>query len=280
MNATRPPWKWWAERAKTFRLRFRSGQLEGPCPACGGTDRFHVSKTPDGLFGCRKCRGFLAILRAADWEGVKTAFPAKYSIAHPPQPPLTARPRDAHESHAKTPPSKPKPDGPVISQQSWSFPLAKGGFVKLYRDNYANGAKIIKRTPAKDYGIERPYLPLPGFDPGRSVLIVEGPKCVDAARAHGMNATCWFAALANHKRTDWSALAGQAVWLWPDNDEPGAQCMAELAGHLVETHQCTVLMIDTGGLAHAQDCADVDSATAKRMILQARMNGATAATAR
>ena len=43
----------------------RSSQLEGPCPSCGGTDRFHVNKEPPHLFGCRKCEDPAAILGAA-----------------------------------------------------------------------------------------------------------------------------------------------------------------------------------------------------------------------
>ena len=42
-------------------------ELVGPCPACGGTDRFHVRQ--DGVFGCRGCNDFKAIMEAAGFEG-------------------------------------------------------------------------------------------------------------------------------------------------------------------------------------------------------------------
>ena len=41
-----------------FQARFpdlqrRGRELAGPCPLCGGEDRFHVNQ--DGVFGCRGC---------------------------------------------------------------------------------------------------------------------------------------------------------------------------------------------------------------------------------
>ena len=43
----------WKARCPTLVLR--STQLEGPCPECGGDDRFHVNLEAPHLFGCRKC---------------------------------------------------------------------------------------------------------------------------------------------------------------------------------------------------------------------------------
>ena len=43
----------WQARCPTLVLR--STQLEGPCPECGGDDRFHVNLEAPYLFGCRKC---------------------------------------------------------------------------------------------------------------------------------------------------------------------------------------------------------------------------------
>ena len=43
----------WKARCPTLVLR--STQLEGPCPECGGDDRFHVDLEAPHLFGCRKC---------------------------------------------------------------------------------------------------------------------------------------------------------------------------------------------------------------------------------
>ena len=56
MTAPLPTWADWQDRAESLGLRNRSGELSGPCPACGGTDRFHVRRRgPDALVGCRGC---------------------------------------------------------------------------------------------------------------------------------------------------------------------------------------------------------------------------------
>ena len=50
-----------------FQQDMRSGRkLVGPCPSCGGTDRFSVAdKDGRAVFNCRQCKGFVDILKAA-----------------------------------------------------------------------------------------------------------------------------------------------------------------------------------------------------------------------
>ena len=52
-TAVRPTPDEWHARCPTLVLR--GNQLEGPCPECGGDDRFHVNLEAPHLFGCRKC---------------------------------------------------------------------------------------------------------------------------------------------------------------------------------------------------------------------------------
>ena len=73
----------WAARLDLTR---RGGEWCGPCPVCGGTDRFHVSRRRggDALVGCRGC---------IDWQpkGVReqqfgqllrTVFPERFDAKH------------------------------------------------------------------------------------------------------------------------------------------------------------------------------------------------------
>ena len=46
-------------------LKSTGSQIAGPCPNCGGTDRFWVSRREPFLFGCRQCNDGRAILEAA-----------------------------------------------------------------------------------------------------------------------------------------------------------------------------------------------------------------------
>ncbi|MCY4502262.1 MAG: hypothetical protein OXE57_11950, partial [Alphaproteobacteria bacterium] len=43
----------WRSAASRLGLQRRGGELVGPCPACGGTDRFRVTRR--GGFFCRQC---------------------------------------------------------------------------------------------------------------------------------------------------------------------------------------------------------------------------------
>ena len=67
----------WRSKAGALRLRKAGSELKGPCPSCGGTDRFSVRKSRDGsaLVYCRHCnpgRGnpdaFKTIMTAAGFD--------------------------------------------------------------------------------------------------------------------------------------------------------------------------------------------------------------------
>lgn len=62
------------------------------------------------------------------------------------------------------------------------------------------------------------------------VLVVEGERCVEAAERFGIVATTSAHGSRSASRTDWSALIGKVVTIWPDNDEPGqgyVECVAQ-----------------------------------------------------
>lgn len=63
------------------------------------------------------------------------------------------------------------------------------------------------------------------------VIVCEGEKAADAAAQLFPSAVCTTmlnGAQAPHK-TDWRPMAGRTVWLWPDNDTAGRECMAKVA---------------------------------------------------
>ena len=84
----KPSWSDWQTAAGGLGLKLQGGELVGPCPVCGGEDRFHVRRTDGGaLVGCRSCidgkadgrKAFGAVLRAAfpNRKGVPEIMPAK-----------------------------------------------------------------------------------------------------------------------------------------------------------------------------------------------------------
>ena len=78
--------------------------------------------------------------------------------------------------------------------------------------------------------------PIYGLDlltakPDAQVVIVEGEKARAAAEMLLPDAIviCWQGGAQAVSKADWRALAGRAVILWPDADEPGKACMDKLA---------------------------------------------------
>ena len=62
-----PSFSDWQAHAPALTLRRQGRELVGPCPSCGGIDRFAVKPVEGGaaVIHCRQCKGFVDILRAA-----------------------------------------------------------------------------------------------------------------------------------------------------------------------------------------------------------------------
>ena len=98
--------------------------------------------------------------------------------------------------------------------------------------------------------------PLYGLDRlnGRPVLICEGEKACDAARAMLPGYAClsWAGGTNSVDAADWSALAGRSVTIWPDNDEPGHKAAARVAEILGDA-----AILRVADLPDKADAADV-----------------------
>ena len=77
------------------------------------------------------------------------------------------------------------------------------------------------------------------------VVIVEGEKCADALAGltREVGVLSWLGGSGAVLRTDWGALAGRKVILWPDADDPGREAMTRVAGELDRVGAAEVLMI-------------------------------------
>jgi len=66
--------------------------------------------------------------------------------------------------------------------------------------------------------------------PDKPVLVVEGPKCQEAAKAlPGIVPAAWNGGGNGQKKVDFSPLRGRRVYIWPDDDEPGGKSARETA---------------------------------------------------
>ena len=70
-------------------------------------------------------------------------------------------------------------------------------------------------------------------NPDKSILVVEGEKCADAASdLFDRIVTTWSGGAGAVEKSDWTPLARRKVCLWPDNDKPGKIAMNKLAAML------------------------------------------------
>lgn len=90
------------------------------------------------------------------------------------------------------------------------------------------------------------------------VLLVEGEKTADAAQRlfpHCAVLT-WSGGANAVSKADWSPLAGRAVIIWPDNDEPGFKAALEIAALLKSIASSVHIVLPSVSLPEKWDVAD------------------------
>ncbi|MDD9727211.1 AAA family ATPase [Roseovarius sp. SK2] len=154
-------------------------------------------------------------------------------------------------------PKRKAPDG----GEGWGAPVAtynytdaKGSIIaQVDRFEWLDGTKQRKAfrpwdaTRRKYEAPEpRPLYNLPQVVREPEIVLVEGEKCADALNAAGICATTAMnGSNAPVEQTDWTALSGRKVLIWPDNDETGHK-YAEAARQAVSyagAHAVSVLRI-------------------------------------
>jgi hypothetical protein len=232
-----------------IKLRGRNGSLEGPCPVCGGTDRFAIN-TKKPAFNCRKCgiKGGDAIaltmaLDACDFMGAVATLAGKGNgHAKPAQSTkqIVAGRFDYHDGQ-----------GAVVYQaERVEFRNPDGSYV--LKDG-KHEKKFLLRRPDPDRpgewlsgrgcmaGVARfPYrLPemLEALANGRTIVIVEGEAKADLLWKWGIPATCNSEGHGSVK--NWADhakyfKASDQIIVLPDNDQPGRDHANTVAANLSE----------------------------------------------
>lgn len=120
------------------------------------------------------------------------------------------------------------------SGDKWIRPMQRSG------DSYALGEP--------DFPAGKPLYRLHELAarPGDPVTVCEGEWCADALVQRGALTTTSGAADSAAK-TDWRALAGRRVTIWPDNDEAGRR-YADAVAAALRALGCTVFIIDVAAL--------------------------------
>jgi hypothetical protein len=149
----------------------------------------------------------------------------------------------------------------------YDFTDGEGHAQKIFAQWTWRRGKWAKQGP----GSNRPLYHAHEFakDAGARVLVVEGEKCVEAARRvlSGFTVTTWAGGAQAWRHSDWSPLAGRDVIIWPDADPVGRQAAAELAASLASSVE-RVRIVNPNGADPGWDVADAiqkDGWDAKRL---------------
>ena len=245
-----------------------------PCPACGGTDRYRWDQDdgPGGCY-CNQCggknqqgggmTGMDLLLRVTGWDFKQAVARIEQHLGLP-SPAVTApkKSKRPHRTPAAPPAGTPPPAlGSATGQ--WCYTDADGNQL-FWVQRYNKGPKskiFVQRTwldnqwhfPSNQDPFESHWpAPRPLYNlhkltanPDAPVLVTEGEKSADAAAPLFPNHICiaWCGGTNNTHTADWSPLSGRTVILWPDNDDPGRQCMAKLAPRL-QRLGCTVSIVN------------------------------------
>jgi AAA domain/CHC2 zinc finger len=236
-----------------IQLRGRGHDRAGPCPKCGGTDRFSIN-TVKQVFRCRQCNekggdviSMVMWLDDCDFDAAVTTL-----VGEPQQ-----KRANGHDksSTARSPPTatwiyRDADGNPYLKVDRFDKPNDK----KDYPQSRWNGSRWVPGAPK---GPKIPYrLPeLLDSDRTEPVYICEGEKCADAVAGLGLTATS-----ASEGAGKWTAdlsewFRDRIVYILPDNDEPGAKHADQVARNLDGVAR-QVRIIEIPGLGHKDDVFD------------------------
>ena len=120
------------------------------------------------------------------------------------------------------------------------------------------GGRRVRRTPDKSFPQSGNKADCSLYSSDRigdaeHVLVVEGEKDVDAARAIGVAAVCSAMGAGKAHLADWEALRGKHVTVVPDDDEPGRKHAAQVVDKVRAAGAATVRV---ARVAVGKDLAD------------------------
>ena len=218
-------------------LKKAGGEHHGPCPVCGGTDRFRVNDK--GAF-CRKGCLFEDLQKAVFGDSEPT------------------QPSEKRYRHYKCE----APDGKTA--------------VHVRLDTAGRPKRVWwEEKPPAPYAFKTDnflYFPPSADREGTVAIICEGEKDADAVASalpdHRVIGTVTGAATAPTPHTlAWGLNGAVTVILWPDADDPGMAHMRQVAQRL--PHDSETLWANTEGLLDGQGAADCTPAGRRRRVREA-----------
>ena len=227
-------------------------KVHGPCPDCGGTDRFRAFDDVNDSGGllCNQCGKRADIFASVMWLR-KCTFPESLKLVADCIGVNSSQGNGQLNPTEKTPPKNSKkihttPDAAVMAL-AWSY--AKDGRIDRerkpdhgwqYQDiageprmivarwNLPEGKKTFGQIHRVDGGWicggmpePRPLLNLPAVIQAETVYVCEGEKAAGSLVRIDLVATTPSQGAQSPQLSDWSVLAGKRVVILPDNDSDG-----------------------------------------------------------
>ena len=256
----------WAEQARAVPIQREierrgiklSGAVDrcGPCPNCGGTDRFSIN-TKKEIWNCRGCNvGGDVIALVQHLDGVDFIGACKTLAGEPPPKNIVA------EEYRYD-----REDGDlafVVERVEFqgadgTYQLAKDGkrkksFRQRRPDPKKPGGWIwnIDGVPLLLYRL--PEL-IKALANERPIVVVEGERKADQLWSLNVPATCNAGGAKKWKAEHTEPLAGANVILLPDNDAPGRNHVDVVAASLVGT-AASIRVLNLPGLKPKGDVVD------------------------
>lgn len=269
----------------------------GPCPKCGGSDRFRMIDAEAGALLCNQCfnskngDGFAAVQwlldckfgpaleKIASYLGIEKTATAPTSSTtttkkKPKSPPPGYSDLQTAISQMKFWLSK-KTVGLVIDPKAlgWEYTDAAGkNSFWVVRYNTNQGKRFCPFHQSSTDQLWRsgdppgllPLYRLPTLAGDDHIHLFEGEKAAEAAAELGLTTTTSAHGCKSAAKSDWSPLAGRRVTLYPDNDDAGEAYVAEVAARLAALDPPAVVDVKRlPGLPEKGDAYDLIEAQRK-----------------
>jgi Protein of unknown function (DUF3631)/CHC2 zinc finger len=267
----------WIARARTVPIeretdrrgiKLRGGiERVGPCPKCGGEDRFAIN-TKKGVWNCRGCGVGGDVVKLVEHLDEVDFITACTTLTD--EPPPNANGRDRIGELKKTVAAEfryeDKSGAVVFIVERLEFQNPDGTYVlgsegkrkKTFRQKRPDPDRPdhwlwnADGVPALPYRLPEVIEATAG---GRTILIVEGEAKVDLLRSWDMPATCCAGGAKKWRPAHAAFLRGAQVVILPDNDDAGRAHMNVVAASLQDI-AASVRVLELPGLPPKGDIID------------------------
>jgi hypothetical protein len=227
--------------------RVTGHELAGPCPFCGGTDRFRVN-IDSNRWWCRQCT------LTEHWSDGYEYVQRKEHLSFPEAKQFLERGGFALPAPIM-PAAKTPPRGPIVATYDYRDAAGTLLFQACRHEPGEAGKKksFSQRRPDPDRagawignlaGVPRVLYRLPELlaAPGRAVFVCEGEKDVDALAGLGLVATCNPLGAGKWEQGYTDALSGRHVVIIADKDDVGRKHAETVKAALAGTAASTVVL--------------------------------------